>query len=224
MMAANEITPRRETHIKRLPLVEEMSHFVESNLRRILKSYADYYNRTHRSLNKDTPVFRPGFGFYTQGRARVALAAFVNLSEAFAVSQSDCYSIAKRIQKIVFSFGRPAGLPETPFLNRECLGGLPRPDLFIARTSHHTMSGEIPAVIGIREGDLDRPACLLGNKFMISEKDGHRSAILVDPFAPKLLENGLQCRHPLGHAVYGDLDVRQQQLVDYLEKAGRPGR
>jgi transposase InsO family protein len=33
----------------------------EAHLRRILKSYADYYNcdRTHRSLNKDTPVSRP---------------------------------------------------------------------------------------------------------------------------------------------------------------------
>ena len=32
----------------------------EAHLRRILRSYADYYNdiRTHRSLNKDTPVFR----------------------------------------------------------------------------------------------------------------------------------------------------------------------
>jgi transposase InsO family protein len=32
----------------------------ETHLRRILKSYADYYNgvRTHRSLNKDTPVSR----------------------------------------------------------------------------------------------------------------------------------------------------------------------
>jgi hypothetical protein len=31
------------------------------HLRRILKSYADYYNcvRTHRSLNKDAPVSRP---------------------------------------------------------------------------------------------------------------------------------------------------------------------
>src|SRR6202790_3467211 len=30
-------------------------------LRRVLKSYADYYNcvRTHRSLNKDAPVSRP---------------------------------------------------------------------------------------------------------------------------------------------------------------------
>jgi hypothetical protein len=30
-------------------------------LRRILKSYADFYNcdRTHRSLNKDAPVSRP---------------------------------------------------------------------------------------------------------------------------------------------------------------------
>jgi transposase InsO family protein len=33
----------------------------EGHLRRILKSYARYYNgvRTHRSLNKDTPVSRP---------------------------------------------------------------------------------------------------------------------------------------------------------------------
>jgi hypothetical protein len=33
----------------------------EAHLRRILKSYADYYNdvRTRRSLNKDAPVSRP---------------------------------------------------------------------------------------------------------------------------------------------------------------------
>ena len=33
----------------------------ETHLRRVLKSYAGYYNnfRTHRSLNKDTPVSRP---------------------------------------------------------------------------------------------------------------------------------------------------------------------
>jgi hypothetical protein len=33
----------------------------EANLRRILQSYARYYNtvRTHRSLNKDAPVSRP---------------------------------------------------------------------------------------------------------------------------------------------------------------------
>jgi hypothetical protein len=33
----------------------------EAHLRRILKSYAKYYNRvrTHRSLNKDAPVSRP---------------------------------------------------------------------------------------------------------------------------------------------------------------------
>jgi hypothetical protein len=32
----------------------------EAHLRRVLKSYADYYNRvrTHRSLNKDAPAFR----------------------------------------------------------------------------------------------------------------------------------------------------------------------
>jgi transposase InsO family protein len=35
--------------------------FGEEHLRRILKSYADYYNfvRTHRSLHKDAPVSRP---------------------------------------------------------------------------------------------------------------------------------------------------------------------
>src|SRR5450631_3686009 len=34
---------------------------IETDLRRILQSYARYYNdiRTHRSLNKDTPVYRP---------------------------------------------------------------------------------------------------------------------------------------------------------------------
>ena len=33
----------------------------EAHLRRILKSYADYYNgvRTHGSLNKDAPISRP---------------------------------------------------------------------------------------------------------------------------------------------------------------------
>ena len=33
----------------------------EMHLRRVVKSYADYYNslRTHRSLNKDAPVFCP---------------------------------------------------------------------------------------------------------------------------------------------------------------------
>jgi transposase InsO family protein len=43
---------------------ECLDHIVilgEAHLRRILKSYADYYNgvRTHRSLNKDAPVSRP---------------------------------------------------------------------------------------------------------------------------------------------------------------------
>jgi transposase InsO family protein len=35
--------------------------FGEAHLRRILRSYADYYNevRTHRSLNKDAPMHRP---------------------------------------------------------------------------------------------------------------------------------------------------------------------
>ncbi|MGY3611059.1 hypothetical protein ACWGRJ_45065, partial [Bradyrhizobium sp. Lot11] len=32
-----------------------------AHLRRVLQSYADYYNnvRTHRSLNKDAPISRP---------------------------------------------------------------------------------------------------------------------------------------------------------------------
>src|SRR6202795_4548811 len=43
---------------------EGLDHIIilgEAHLRRILKSYADYYNsvRTHRSLNKDAPVSRP---------------------------------------------------------------------------------------------------------------------------------------------------------------------
>jgi transposase InsO family protein len=43
---------------------ECVDHFIvlgEANLRRILRSYARYYNdiRTHRSLNKDAPVSRP---------------------------------------------------------------------------------------------------------------------------------------------------------------------
>src|SRR5262249_20645595 len=43
---------------------ECVDHFVvwgEAHLRRILRTYARYYNdiRTHRSLNKDAPAFRP---------------------------------------------------------------------------------------------------------------------------------------------------------------------
>jgi hypothetical protein len=42
---------------------DEAPHYLirEAHLRRILRSYADYYNgvRTHRSLNKDAPVSRP---------------------------------------------------------------------------------------------------------------------------------------------------------------------
>src|SRR6202171_1589717 len=40
--------------------VDHMIVLGEAHLRRILKSYADYYNgvRTHRSLNKDAPVSR----------------------------------------------------------------------------------------------------------------------------------------------------------------------
>src|ERR1700731_1257478 len=41
--------------------VDHIIVFGEEHLRRILKSYADYYNcvRTHRSLHKDAPVSRP---------------------------------------------------------------------------------------------------------------------------------------------------------------------
>jgi hypothetical protein len=43
---------------------ESADHIIvlgEAYLRRVLKSYADYYNciRTHRSLDKDAPVSRP---------------------------------------------------------------------------------------------------------------------------------------------------------------------
>src|SRR3981189_1772546 len=43
---------------------EGLDHIIvsgEAHLRRILVSYADYYNsvRTHRSLHKDAPIFRP---------------------------------------------------------------------------------------------------------------------------------------------------------------------
>jgi hypothetical protein len=40
--------------------VDHMIVLGEAHLRRILKSYADYYNgvRTHRSVNKDAPVSR----------------------------------------------------------------------------------------------------------------------------------------------------------------------
>ena len=40
--------------------IDHMIVLGEAHLRRIMKSYADYYNgvRTHRSLNKDAPVSR----------------------------------------------------------------------------------------------------------------------------------------------------------------------
>jgi integrase len=43
---------------------EGIDHIIvlgDAHLRRILKSYVDYYNsvRTHRSLHKDAPIFRP---------------------------------------------------------------------------------------------------------------------------------------------------------------------
>jgi transposase InsO family protein len=44
----------------RREIVDHMIVLGEAHLRRILKSYARYYNgvRTHRSLNKDAPVSR----------------------------------------------------------------------------------------------------------------------------------------------------------------------
>ena len=41
--------------------VEHLIVFGEQHLRRVLRSYALYYNdiRTHRSLNKDAPLSRP---------------------------------------------------------------------------------------------------------------------------------------------------------------------
>ena len=147
-------------------------------------------------------------------------------SSAFAVCGGSILDLADDFtDKLAFAAlgGRPLRLPETPFLNRECSGGLRRPDLLIARTSH-IVSGEIPGVIAIRECDLDRAVCNLGSKFLTPDIDGPRSAITRDPLAPKLLKNGLQCRHPFGLAVSGDVYWRQQQIVDHLEEAGRTGR
>ena len=41
--------------------VDHLVVFGEQHLRRVLRAYAHYYNktRTHRSLNKDAPVARP---------------------------------------------------------------------------------------------------------------------------------------------------------------------
>jgi transposase InsO family protein len=41
--------------------VDHLLVFGERHLRRVLRSYAEYYNemRTHRSLNKDAPLYRP---------------------------------------------------------------------------------------------------------------------------------------------------------------------
>ena len=45
----------------RREFIDHMVVLGEAHLRRILQSYARYYNtvRTHRSLTKDTPVSRP---------------------------------------------------------------------------------------------------------------------------------------------------------------------
>jgi len=54
-------------HVERLigsirrECLDHMVVFGEADLRRLLKSYASYYNRvrTHLSLNKNAPLFRP---------------------------------------------------------------------------------------------------------------------------------------------------------------------
>ncbi len=60
-------SPRQNAFAERLigsirrECVDHVIVLGEAHLRRVLKSYADYYNsdRTHRSLNKDAPVSRP---------------------------------------------------------------------------------------------------------------------------------------------------------------------
>src|SRR6266851_2222069 len=50
----------RRAKLIRRECVDHIIVLDEMHLRRVLKSYADYYNsvRTHRSLNKDAPVTR----------------------------------------------------------------------------------------------------------------------------------------------------------------------
>ena len=59
----------------------------EVHLRRVLQSYADYYNsvRTHRSLNKDAPVSRP---VQRTGviRSRAILGVFITATPVFKFS------------------------------------------------------------------------------------------------------------------------------------------
>jgi hypothetical protein len=101
--------------------------------------------------------------------------------------------------------GLGRGVP-SPKVATACLrSSKPRPDLLIAWSPGKRLIGERSAVFAIRQCDLDLSVCNLGSKFQTSDIDGPRSAITRDPFAPKLLENGLQCRHPLGLAVPGDL-------------------
>jgi transposase InsO family protein len=56
----NGLTERLIGSIRR-ECVDHIIVWGEMHLRRVLKSYADYYNdiRTHRSLNRDAPVSRP---------------------------------------------------------------------------------------------------------------------------------------------------------------------
>jgi hypothetical protein len=55
-----QLTAERLIGSIRRESVDHMIVLGEAHLRRILKSYARYYNgvRTHRSLNKDAPVSR----------------------------------------------------------------------------------------------------------------------------------------------------------------------
>jgi transposase InsO family protein len=56
----NSVAERLIGSIRR-ECLDHLVIFSEAHLRRILQSYAEYYNkiRTHRSLDKDAPVFRP---------------------------------------------------------------------------------------------------------------------------------------------------------------------
>ena len=86
-----------------------MDHIIvlgEAHLRRILKSYADYYNgiRTHRSLNKDGPVSRPvqRAGVIS---SRAILADFMTTTPVFKFSvHTGCGARSSRFDDVSPSF------------------------------------------------------------------------------------------------------------------------
>jgi hypothetical protein len=88
---------------------ECMDHIIvlgEAHLRRILKSYADYYNgiRTHRSLNKDGPVSRPvqRAGVIS---SRAILADFMTTTPVFKFSvHTGCGARSSRFDDVSPSF------------------------------------------------------------------------------------------------------------------------